>query len=44
MLATRFGMNVRLTRPPEFKIMPEIEDAGAVKMRGRSGGSFEVLG
>lgn len=42
LLASRYGMNVRLTRPPEFKIMPEIEDQ--VKENARvSGGSFEVL-
>ncbi len=28
-LATRYGMNVRLTRPPEFKLMPEIEELAA---------------
>ena len=41
-LATRFGMNVRLTRPPEFKLMPEIEDLARENAR-KSGGSFEVL-
>ncbi|NLX09694.1 MAG: ornithine carbamoyltransferase [Chloroflexi bacterium] len=41
-LATRYGMNVRLTRPPEFKLMPEIEDLARDYAR-RSGGSFEVL-
>ncbi len=40
-LATRFGMNVRLTRPPEFKLMPEIEDLARENAR-KSGGSFEV--
>ncbi|NDJ85813.1 MAG: ornithine carbamoyltransferase [Chloroflexi bacterium] len=42
LLATRYGMNVRLTRPPEFKVMPEIEDQAAQNAR-VSGGSFEVL-
>ncbi|WP_119072550.1 ornithine carbamoyltransferase [Aggregatilinea lenta] len=41
-LATRFGMNVRLTRPPEFKLMPEIMDLAADNAR-KSGGSFEVM-
>ncbi|HML21201.1 MAG TPA: ornithine carbamoyltransferase [Aggregatilinea sp.] len=41
-LATRFGMNVRLTRPPEFKLMPEIMDLAAENAR-KSGGSFEVM-
>jgi N-acetylornithine carbamoyltransferase len=42
LLATRYGMNVRLTRPPEFKVMPDIVDQAAENAR-RSGGSFEVL-
>lgn len=42
LLATRFGMNVRLTRPPEFKIMPEIEQQAIDNAR-QHGGSFEVL-
>jgi len=41
-LATRFGMNVRLTRPQEFKLMPEIEDLARENAR-KAGGSFEVL-
>ncbi len=41
-LATRFGMNVRLTHPPEFKLMPEILDLAAENAR-KSGGSFEIL-
>lgn len=41
-LATRFGMNVRLTRPPEFKLMPEIEELARENAR-KSGSSFEVL-
>ncbi|NOY55708.1 MAG: ornithine carbamoyltransferase [Actinobacteria bacterium] len=42
LLATRFGMNVRLTRPPEFKLMPEIV-AQAEENARRSKGSFEIL-
>lgn len=42
LLATRFGMNVRLTRPPEFKIMPEIVEQARENAR-VSNGSFEVL-
>jgi N-acetylornithine carbamoyltransferase len=42
LLASRYGMNVRLTRPPEFKIMPEIEEQVSEFAR-KSGGSFEVL-
>mgnify|MGYP001352780494 CR=1 FL=1 len=42
LLAARYGMNVRLTRPPEFTIMPEIEEQARENAR-RHGGSFEVL-
>ncbi|MBN2306042.1 MAG: ornithine carbamoyltransferase [Anaerolineae bacterium] len=42
LMASRWGMNVRLTRPPEFKIMPEIEEQVKENAR-KSGGSFEVL-
>ena len=35
-------MNVRLTRPPEFKLIPEIEEQAALNAR-ESGGSFEIL-
>lgn len=42
LMATRWGMNVRLTRPPEFKIMPDIELQAQDNAR-ESGGSFEVL-
>lgn len=41
-IATRYGMNVRLTRPPEFKLMPEIEELARENAR-RAGGSFEIL-
>jgi N-acetylornithine carbamoyltransferase len=39
---TRFGMNVRLTRPPEYELMPEIMEQ-AYENAGRFGGSLEVL-
>ncbi|MFQ5967567.1 MAG: ornithine carbamoyltransferase [Acidimicrobiia bacterium] len=42
LLMTRYGMNVRLTRPPEFKLMPEIV-AQAEENARSSGGSFEIL-
>ena len=42
LLATRFGMNVRLTRPPEFVLMDEVMAQAAENAR-RSHGSFEVL-
>ena len=38
---TRFGMNVRLTRPAEYKLMPDIEEQARENAR-RSGGSFEI--
>jgi N-acetylornithine carbamoyltransferase len=41
-IATLYGMNVRLTRPREFKLMPEIEDLARDNAR-QSGGSFEIL-
>lgn len=41
LLATRYGMNVRLVHPPEFKLMPEIVAAAADNAR-RSGGSLEL--
>ncbi len=42
LLMTRFGMNVRLTRPPEYKLMPDIM-AQAQENSRYSGGSFEVF-
>jgi N-acetylornithine carbamoyltransferase len=42
LLATRFGMNVRLARPPEFTLMPEIVEQAAANAAG-AGGSFQVL-
>jgi ornithine carbamoyltransferase len=40
--ATRFGMNVRLVHPPEFKLQPEVVDEARENAR-RSGGSLELL-
>jgi len=42
LLMTRFGANVRLTRPPEFKLMPEIVTQAAENARA-SHGSFEIV-
>ena len=42
LLMTRYGMNVRLTRPPEFKLMPQYVDQARINAR-TSGGSFEVF-
>jgi len=42
LLMTRYGMNVRLTRPPEFALMPEIVAQAEDNAR-RAGGSFEIL-
>jgi ornithine carbamoyltransferase len=42
LLMTRYGANVRLTRPPEFALMPEIVSEAEDNAR-RSGGSFEIL-
>jgi N-acetylornithine carbamoyltransferase len=42
LLLSRYGANVRLTRPPEFKLMPEII-AQAEANAAASGGSFEIL-
>ncbi len=39
---TRFGMNVRLTRPPEYKLMPDIVQQARDNAR-QFGGSFEVM-
>jgi N-acetylornithine carbamoyltransferase len=40
--ATRFGMNVRLVNPPEFRLMPEVIDEAQANAR-KSGGSLELL-
>jgi N-acetylornithine carbamoyltransferase len=42
LLMTRYGANVRLTRPPEFKLMPEIV-AQAQENANKSHGSFEII-
>ena len=42
LLMTRYGANVRLTRPPEFKLMPEIV-AQAQENAKNSHGSFEII-
>jgi len=42
LLMTRFGAKVRLTHPPEFRLMPEIV-AQAEENARRSGGSLEIL-
>jgi len=42
LLMTRYGANVRLTRPPEFKLMPEIV-AQAEENARKSHGSFEII-
>jgi N-acetylornithine carbamoyltransferase len=41
LLMNRYGMNVRLTAPPEFKLMPEIVQQAKDNAR-ESGGSFEM--
>jgi N-acetylornithine carbamoyltransferase len=42
LLMTRYGMNVRLTHPPEFKLMPDIVQQAKDNAR-QSHGSFEIL-
>jgi N-acetylornithine carbamoyltransferase len=42
LLMTRYGMNVRLTAPPEFQLMPDIV-AQAEQNARQSGGAFEQL-
>ncbi len=42
LLMTRFGMNVRLTHPPEYKLMPDIVQQAQDNTR-QHGGSFEIL-
>ena len=42
LLMTRYGMNVRLTHPPEFKLMPDIVEQARENAR-KSRGSFEIL-
>jgi N-acetylornithine carbamoyltransferase len=40
--ATRFGMNVRLVHPPEFRLQPEVVDEAQANARA-SGGSLELM-
>jgi N-acetylornithine carbamoyltransferase len=42
LLATRFGMNVRLVHPPEFRLMEDVV-AQATENARRSGGTIELL-
>ena len=42
LLLTRYGANVRLTRPPEFKLMPEIIAQAEANAK-TAHGSFEIL-
>ncbi len=42
LLLTRYGANVRLTRPPEFLLMPEIV-AQAAENAEKAHGSFEIV-
>ncbi|MFQ5341413.1 MAG: ornithine carbamoyltransferase [Anaerolineae bacterium] len=42
LLMTRFGMNVRLVHPPEYRLMPEILDQARENAR-KSGGDFEIM-
>ncbi|MCA9891822.1 MAG: ornithine carbamoyltransferase, partial [Anaerolineae bacterium] len=42
LLMTRFGMNVKLTRPPEYKLMPEIVEQAKENAR-ISGGALDII-
>jgi N-acetylornithine carbamoyltransferase len=42
LLLTRFGMNVRLVHPPEYRLMPEILEQAQENAR-RHGGTLETL-
>ncbi|MGB1285942.1 MAG: ornithine carbamoyltransferase, partial [Aggregatilineales bacterium] len=42
LLMTRFGMNVRLTRPEEYRLMPDIVEQAKENTK-QHGGSFEVM-
>lgn len=42
LLMTRFGMNIRVTRPPEYKLMPEIMEQAQDNVK-QHGGSLEIL-
>ncbi|MFQ5611114.1 MAG: ornithine carbamoyltransferase [Anaerolineae bacterium] len=42
LLMTRYGMNVRLVRPSEYRLMPDIVEQARENSR-RHGGSFEIM-
>jgi N-acetylornithine carbamoyltransferase len=42
LLMTRYGMNVRLTHPPEFQLMPDIVEQAQENAR-KAHGSFEIF-
>jgi N-acetylornithine carbamoyltransferase len=42
LLMTRFGMNVTLARPPEYKLMPDIVEQARENAR-RTGGTLEIV-
>ena len=42
LLMTRYGMNVRLTRPPEFKLLPQYVEQAKENAK-KSHGSFEIF-
>ena len=42
LLMTRYGANVRLTRPPEYKLMPDIVSQAEENAK-KSHGSFEIV-
>jgi N-acetylornithine carbamoyltransferase len=42
LLMTRYGMRVRLTHPPEYRLMPEILEQAEENAR-RAGGALEVM-
>src|SRR5512145_3036961 len=42
LLMTRYGMNVRLVHPPEFKLMPDIVQQAADNAK-KHNGSFEIM-
>ena len=42
LLMTRYGMNVRLVHPPEFKLMPDIVQQAQDNARA-AGGNFEIM-
>ncbi len=42
LLMTRYGMNVRLVHPPEFKLMPDIVQQAADNAKA-AGGNFEIM-